>query len=98
MPSPGDVVLVDFPGAAGIKRRPVVVVSSDLYHAHRPDLIVGVLTTNLTAATGPTDYILQDWTTAGLHAPSAFRAYFGMALPSAVQVVGHLSDRDWQGV
>lgn len=31
MPDPGDVVTVDFTGAAGVKRRPAVVVSSLLY-------------------------------------------------------------------
>ena len=44
MPKPGDVVTVDFPGAQGIKRRPVVIVSSDVYHATRPDVILAVLT------------------------------------------------------
>jgi mRNA interferase MazF len=98
MAKPGDVVTADFVGATGVKRRPVVVVSSDLYHTHRPDLILGVLTTQITSATTPTDYLLQDWASAGLHSPSAFRTYFGMAQPAAVQVIGHLSDRDWQGV
>jgi mRNA interferase MazF len=32
MLKPGDVVTVEFPGAQGIKRRPAVVVSSDVYH------------------------------------------------------------------
>jgi len=94
MISPGDVVTVDFPGATGVKRRPAVVVSSDSYHRERPDLILGVLTTNLAAASDSTDCILRDWSAAGLHSPSAFRAYFGMALSSAVRVIGHLSDRD----
>jgi mRNA interferase MazF len=31
--TPGDVVVVDFPGVMGIKRRPAVVVSSDTYHS-----------------------------------------------------------------
>ena len=31
----------DFVGATGLKRRPAVVVSSALYHPHRPDLVVG---------------------------------------------------------
>jgi mRNA interferase MazF len=98
MIKPGDVVTVDFVGATGVKRRPAVVVSSDLYHAHRPDAVLGSLTTQLASATAPTDYVLQDWAAAGLHHPSAFRAYFGMADVSAVQVIGHLSDRDWQEV
>jgi len=61
MPRPGDVVLVDFAGATGVKRRPAVVVSSDTDHASRPDLIVCLLTTQSPAALSPTDCILQDW-------------------------------------
>jgi mRNA interferase MazF len=98
MPSAGDVVTVDFPGAAGLKRRPAVVVSSDSYHAERPDIILGVLTTNVSVATTSSDYILRDWQSAGLRAPSAFRSYFGMALPAAVHVIGRLSDPDWNAV
>jgi len=98
MPEPGDVVTVDFVGATGVKRRPAVVVSSRLYHAHRPDLILAVLTTQVTTATTPTDYVLQDWAAAGLRRPSAFRAYLGMATPAAVHVIGHLSARDWGSV
>jgi mRNA interferase MazF len=98
MPNPGDVVTMDFAGAKVTKRRPAVVVSSDLYHAHRPDLIVGTLTTNIAAATSPTDYVLLDWTQAGLHLPSAFRCYFVMVLPADVRFIGRLSDRDWQAV
>ena len=30
---PGDVVVVDFPGVMGLKRRPAVVLSSDVYHS-----------------------------------------------------------------
>jgi mRNA interferase MazF len=98
MPSPGDVVTVDFPGATGTKRRPAVVVSNDRYHSERPDLILAILTTNLASATASTDYVLKDWSAAGLHAASAFRSYFGMAVPGDVHVIGHLSDRDWQAV
>ena len=98
MPDPGDVVSVDFLGATGPKRRPVVVVSSTLYHQHRPDLVLGVLTSQVSRATTPLDYLLQDWARAGLRQPSAFRAYFGMAIPTTVQVIGHLSPRDWAGV
>lgn len=98
MPQPGDVVVADFVGATGVKRRPAVVLSTDFYHAHHPDVVLGALTTQLSAATTPTDYVLQDWAAAGLHAPSAFRAYVGTYAASAVKVIGHLSDRDWQEV
>jgi mRNA interferase MazF len=79
MLKPGDVVILNFPGAIGVKRRPAVVLSTDIYHTHRPDVIVGLLTTNIEAATAPTDYVLKDWEAAGLHFPSAFRSYILMA-------------------
>lgn len=98
MPDAGDVVTVDFAGATGTKRRPAVVVSSRLYHQHRPDVILGVLTSQISRATTPLDYILEDWASAGLRQPSAFRSYFGMAMPSAMREIGHLSSRDWAGI
>lgn len=98
MPTAGDVVTVDFVGATGIKRRPAVVVSSDAYHRERPDIILGVITSNTAAAASSTDCILVDWKLAGLRAPSAFRAYLGMAVQSAVRPVGRLSPSDWLAV
>lgn len=97
--NPGDVVAVHFPGVSGVKRRPAVIVSSAIYHATRPDVIVGLITSQITAAQGPTDYVLQDWAQAGLRLPSAFRSFFATLPPSTNPVlVGHLSERDWQGV
>jgi hypothetical protein len=43
----GDVVPANFPGVVGTKKRPCVVVSTDDYHAHRPDVILGLLTTQI---------------------------------------------------
>ncbi len=40
----GDIVTVDFPGVTGVKRRPEVVLFTDLYHRTRPDLILGLIT------------------------------------------------------
>jgi mRNA interferase MazF len=95
---PGDVVTVDFPGVNGIKRRPSVVLSSDIYHAIRPDVITGLITTQ-TKGLGETDYELQDWSEAGLRVASVFRSFLVTLPPSANLVrIGHLSDRDWKGV
>ena len=94
----GDVVTVNFLGAKGLKRRPAVVLTGDAYHAQRPDIVLGVLTTNLGAAKTDFDHVLQDWSAAGLNAPSAFRTYLGMATPENVKVIGHLSERDWESV
>ena len=96
--NPGDVVAIDFPGVTGVKRRPTVIVSSPVYHAARPDVVVGLITSQTTAI-GPTDYVLQDWSQAGLRVPSVFRCFFTTLPPATHPVlVGHLSDRDWQGV
>lgn len=75
MLEPGTVVIVDFPGAVQTKRRPALVVSTTAYHAATPDVVLGVLTSQTTSATGPTDYVLVDWATAGLTKASAFRAF-----------------------
>src|SRR5947207_14540049 len=98
MLSPGDVVIVDFPGAIRTKRRPAIVLSTALYHSHRPDVIVALLTTQVNSATAPTDYLLVDWEAAGLHMPSAFRSYILTLDDGSVPAVGRLSDRDWEGV
>jgi mRNA interferase MazF len=81
------------------KRRPAIVVSSNAYHATRPDIIIGLITSVLGDATCPTDYILQDWVAAGLHKPSAFRAFLSTRPASEIiQEIGCLSSRDWQEV
>jgi mRNA interferase MazF len=98
MPKSGDVITVDFPGVTGIKRRPAVVVSTEEYHDHRPDVIVGLLTSQTQDATAPTDYLLQDWAMAGLHRPSAFRVFLATLPASVTTHIGHCSDRDWKAI
>ena len=96
--SPGDVVVLDFPGIMGVKRRPAVILSSKEYHVSRPDVVVGLITSQ-NIAIGPTDYVLQDWERVGLRVPSVFRSFLATLPPSTRPVrVGHLSDRDWKGV
>lgn len=96
--NPGDVGTVDFPGVTGVKRRPAMVLSSATYHATRPDVIVGLITTQITAL-GATDYALQDWTEAGLRVASVFRSFMVTLPPSAnLVLIGHLSERDRKGV
>ena len=70
-----DVVLVPFPFSdlSATKVRPAVIVSSALYHSTEPDLLLAALTSKIAAATGPFDYVLNDWQTAGLRYPSAFK-------------------------
>lgn len=76
----GDVVLVLFhPATTGIKRetksRPMVVLSSDIYHRERPqDIIVALVTSKVDKYQGKTDYKLHDWQAAGLFEPSVVRS------------------------
>ena len=82
-----------------VKRRPAVVLSSEIYHSSRPDIVVGLLTSRIAGPVGPTDYVLKDWQAAGLKVASAFRSFFA-TLPLATHParVGRLSERDWLGV
>jgi mRNA interferase MazF len=98
-PDPGAIVVVDFPGVTGIKHRPAVVVSSPLYHRERPDVIFGIITSQIASATAASDYVLQDWKAAGLHRQSAFRAFLVTLPRSAITArLGQLSNTDWQAV
>ena len=67
----GDVVLVPFPFSdlSTTKVRPAVVVSSALYHSTELDLLLAAITSKISLATGPFDYFLNDWRTAGLRYP-----------------------------
>ena len=94
----GDIVTIDFPGVRGTKRRPAVVVSSAVYHQHRPDVIVGVVTSQIQQATAPTDHVLLDWLDAGLHRPSAFRTFLATLPASAATPIGRCSTRDWEEI
>ncbi|MEO1390910.1 MAG: type II toxin-antitoxin system PemK/MazF family toxin [Cyanobacteria bacterium J06634_6] len=94
----GNVILVDFPGVSGVKRRPAVVLSSEKYHAIRPDVILGLITSQRKGL-GATDYVLEDWQAAGLRVSSVFRSFI-VTLPISknLSVVGQLSAQDWKGV
>jgi len=95
----GSIVIVNFPGAKGIKRRPAIVISTNIYHTTRPDVICSVITSQTASATAPSDYILQDWSTAGLNKESAFRAFI-VTLPAQniLSIVGKVSNRDWKEI
>jgi mRNA interferase MazF len=95
---PGDVVVGAFPGADTTKIRPAVVLSSELYHRHRPDVIVGLITTQQPIDLAPTDCELPDWRQAGLRQPSFFRLFTVTLLQREVRLIGRLSESDWTSV
>jgi mRNA interferase MazF len=97
--NPGDVVWIEFPGVVQTKRRPAVVLSSATYHSTRPDIIVGLITSQTSKSSSPTDHFIQDWHAAGLRVPSAFRAFI-VTLPrsAVVSTMGTLGLKDWNEV
>jgi len=99
MADAGDVVWLEFPGAVVTKRRPAVVLSSKTYHSSRPDVIVGLVTSQITSAGAPSDHVIADWAAAGLRVPSAFRAFITtMPRAAVISKLGHLSESDWKAV
>ena len=93
---PGDVVVAAFPGAQLIKARPAVVLSTEDYHWNRPDVMVGLITTQAPQALAPTDCVLLDWEQAGLHAASYFRLFVVTFPQRQARLIGRLSDADWR--
>jgi len=57
----GDVAMTRFPHAGGTrgKKRPVLVVQSDVYNGRAPHAIVAEITTNLAAAGDPTCLLID---------------------------------------
>lgn len=94
----GDIVVVDFPfvDRTGSKLRPVLIVSSPIYHADRPqDIILAVISTQTQKHTGNTDYLIQDWQAAGFLQPSVLRCTLLTVLSSRIsRKVGSLSQHD----
>jgi mRNA interferase MazF len=71
----GDVVLVPFPftDQTGTKKRPAVVVSSADYQAHRRDLVIMAITSQIRPRVAFGEFTVAEWRKAGLIAPSAVK-------------------------
>ncbi len=93
----GDVVLIPFPytDLRVAKTRPAVVVSSPAYQAIRPELLLAYVSSQISQATAPVDYVLIDWQAAGLLKPSFVRPKVAAIEPTLiVHTVGRLSAQD----
>lgn len=90
----GDVVLIPFPftDLSAAKTRPAVVVSSEIYHNVRAELLLAYVSSQLSTADPKFDYILTDWESANLLKPSFVRSKIVAIEPSLiVYQVGKLS-------
>ena len=67
-------------------------MSTETYHQHRPDAVVGIITTQPPRPMSPTDCELLDGRQAGLRAASFFRL-FPITFPQReVRLIGKLSE------
>lgn len=71
----GDIVLVPFPftDQTAIKKRPAVVISSEDYNRHRPDIILMAVTSQMGSANFYGDLTVRQWQKAGLLKPSVVK-------------------------
>jgi mRNA interferase MazF len=82
----GDVVLVPFPftNQAASKQRPAVIVSSPVYNAARPDVVVMAITSQLHSTISFGEIFLQNWQSANLLKPSVIKPVFATLEQSLV--------------
>jgi mRNA interferase MazF len=70
-----DVLLVPFPftNQESSKKRPAIVVSSEIYNQQKPDLILIAVTSQVSIDLKFGEMIVSDWLTAGLLKPSIIK-------------------------
>ncbi len=96
----GQIALVRFVFAdeQGVKRRPVLVLSTRAYQGGRAEVIVAALTSNV-ARLLPGDYLVERWQEAGLPKPSVVTAILRtVKTPMIERALGALDARDLQAV
>jgi mRNA interferase MazF len=93
----GDIVLVPFPftDQSATKKRPAVVVSSEVYHRQRPDVIVMALTSQFRLEQTIGDVVVEHWQSAGLLKPSVLKPLLATIERSLVlRIMGKLHPED----
>ncbi|HEX7670781.1 MAG TPA: type II toxin-antitoxin system PemK/MazF family toxin [Polyangiaceae bacterium] len=96
----GAVVLVRFVFAdeQGAKRRPVLVLSTSVYHSGRQEIIVAALTSNVERLL-PGDRVIREWRAAGLPKPSVATGILRTIEVSMIEIaLGHLRSKDLKEV
>ena len=97
----GDLVLVPFlfTDQSTTKRRPAAVVSSQRYHAERPDLIILAVTSQVRAAPAVSEAAIGKWKEAGLLKPSVLKPLLATIEKGRVlRKLGRLAEEDRQAL
>lgn len=97
----GDVVLVPFPftDQTTAKKRPAVVISSNIYHQKHPDLILMPITSQLRLTTMFGEVTVTYWQEAGLLKPSIVKPIVATVEKRLVlRKLGRLQEADLQAL
>jgi len=93
----GDVILVPFPFSyqTTTKKRPAIVVSSDLYNSTSQDGVIMAITGQIRGHIGVGEFLIEDWQGAGLLRPSAVKSAIStIEQRLVVKLLGRLSSKD----
>jgi len=93
----GDVVLFPFPFSdqSITKRRPAVIISSDIYNDTPQDIVIMAITGQTRGPMGIGEFWIENWSGAGLLKPSAVKAAFSTIEKRLVlKKLGNLSSKD----
>jgi mRNA-degrading endonuclease toxin of MazEF toxin-antitoxin module len=87
-----------FADELGAKRRPVLVLSGDAYHAGRQEVVVAAVTSNVGRLL-PGDHLLRDWRQAGLPLPSVVTGILRtIKAPMVERALGRVAAADLRAV
>jgi mRNA interferase MazF len=93
----GDVIFVDYPfaDAEESKRRPAVVICSELFQLHKTDILLLAITSQLRPIEALGEAAIIDWQQAGLPKPSVLKANIATVDSNRIiRKFGSLSDQD----
>jgi len=93
----GDIILIPFPftDQTSSKKRPAVVVSSNLYNQEHPDLIIMAITSQRYIASRVGDVAVVYWNEAGLLKPSVIKGIIATVEKGLVlRQLGQLQETD----
>ena len=93
----GDIILVPFPFSdqTSTKKRPAVVINSDVYKSVSSDIIIIAITSKFDEIITAGECIVEDWEGAGLLKPSTIKpAISTIEAKLVIKRLGSLSHRD----
>lgn len=93
----GNLVLVPFPftNLASVKQRPAVVVSSRIYNAAKPDIVIMPVTSQIRSVSSLGEVLIGEWQQAKLLKPSIIKPVFAtIEQRLVIRSLGNLQAQD----